>query len=521
LRRLAGAALLALLLLLCGAARADPIRVLVAVSHARGSDGEPALQHSTEDADSVRDVLTSLGGVGSGAAIRLVDPSVAAFQTGIDRARAVAATHPPAEVTFVLYFSGHGDRDRIHLGAETIPIAELLERARAVPAALRIVVTDACRNDPTRSKGLVTEPAFALSDQRAAADGVVWLSASETGEAAQESDTLRGALFTHFWVSGLRGAADANGDGRVTLAESYDFAYSQTLFRSASGSGVLQHPTATFALSEFSPIVLTQTFGVATRMELPLGTDVRYLVFAVGSRRVLGELWSHPDHAIAFAVPPGRYVVERRSARGDTAATELALGRGDDRTLTAADFRPVPEEQMAAKGGEVVLRPSELALELGGGVSRLADGEGTVGLRYARVLGDWALSVGPRAAYGLQHTSASDVRVASVGLDAALERRWRLGGPILSVGAGAAVDFVSQRVQRTDAAVVAAAGYPTTQSYGAVAPGPIVFARLRVPVGTIPWIEMSARGELLLPELDGRVSPVWTGVGSVGTGFSF
>jgi uncharacterized caspase-like protein len=77
-----------------------------------------------------------------------------------------------------------------------------------------------------------------LERQRVRA-GLVWLFASDTGEAAQESDELRGALFTHYWVSGLRGAADANGDGRVTLAESYDFAYSQTLYRSAQSSGVL------------------------------------------------------------------------------------------------------------------------------------------------------------------------------------------------------------------------------------------------------------------------------------------
>ena len=224
------AALVAVALLaLPGVARAEPVRILVAASHARGADGELPLRHAGEDADHVRDVLVSLGGVAPATTLRLVDPTVAQLVAALDRARALSAQHGPAEVTFLFYFSGHGDRERIHLGAESIPMTELVERVRAVPAALRILVTDACRNDPVRTKGLEAEPAFALSGQPSAADGVVWLSASETGEAAQESDELAGALFTHYWVSGLRGAADGNGDGRVTLAESYDFAYSQTL----------------------------------------------------------------------------------------------------------------------------------------------------------------------------------------------------------------------------------------------------------------------------------------------------
>jgi hypothetical protein len=284
---------------------------------------------------------------------------------------------------------------------------------------------------------------------------------------------------------------------------------------------VLQHPSATFALDELSPIVLTQTFGGATRITLPQSADLQYLVFAVGSRTVLGEIWGNPEHAVGFAVPPGRYVVGRRGAGGGTSAAEVALGQGEERVLTASDFRAVPEEQMAAKGGEVVLRPHELGFELGGGRSRIAAGEMTVGLRYAYVLGDWALSLGPHGAYGAQHTSASNVRILALGLDATLERRWRMGRSLLALGAGAAADFVEQRVERADAAVVAAAGYPTTETFRAIAPGPIAFLRLRLPVGTTTWIELGARGELLLPELDRAVGPLWAALAVVGAGLSF
>jgi hypothetical protein len=113
------------------------------------------------------------------------------------------------------------------------------------------------------------------------------------------------------------------------------------------------------------------------------------------------------------------------------------------------------------------------------------------------------------------------VRILALGLDAALERRWRLGPSLLALGAGAAADFVEQRVDRADAAVVASAGYPTTETSRAIAPGPIAFVRLRLPVGTTTWIELGARGELLLPEVDQAVGPLWAALAVVAAGFSF
>ena len=110
---------------------------------------------------------------------------------------------------------------------------------------------------------------------------------------------------------------------------------------------------------------------------------------------------------------------------------------------------------MASKGGDVVLHPFELTIELGGGTSRLADGLATVGLRYAYVLDAWAFSLEPHAALGFQRTAASDVTVDSLGIQASIERRWRLGGPVVAFGLGGAADIAWQRVQRTDAAEVA------------------------------------------------------------------
>jgi hypothetical protein len=349
---------------------------------------------------------------------------------------------------------------------------------------------------------------------------VVWLFASDAGEAAQESDQLHGALFTHYWVSGLRGAADANGDGRVTLAESYDFAYSQTLYRSARSTGVLQHPTATFSLREVAPVVLTQTFGPSTKIELPRGTDAHYLVYAIGSRSVVGEIWSHPDHRAVLAVPPGNYVVHRRTSAGGAGAAEIALADGQDRVFEAADFRSVPEEQLAGKGGTYVLRPNELGLEMGAGTSRIADAAIVGRLVYTRAFGSWALGGGIRAGAGDQRTPANDLSTTSVGLEVSAELRAYLRDSMAAFGLGAAADWVRQRVQRADTAR-ASPGFPTAFHFTAIPSGPLATARWRLRLGTRSWFELSVRGELLVVTFEGNPGADWALLGGIGSGTAF
>jgi hypothetical protein len=516
-----GAAVLSASVTASWAARADPIRILVAASHSRGAPGELPLLHAAADVEHVEGVLTSLGGFRADDVTTLVDPTPAALQAAIDRAGALAATHPPEDVTFLFYFSGHGDRDRIHLGSDAVAMADLTARIRAVPAALHMLVTDACRNYPTRSKGVTTEPGFAIDSAVGhPADGVIWLFSAGEGEPALESDELTGGVFTYYWVNALRGAGDANGDGRVTLAESYDFAYSQTLLRSSRGSGVLQHPAAVFDLRETAPIVLTRTTGMTALVRFPQSADTRYLVYAEGSRTVLGELWGSSERSVAFALPPGRYLVQR-SGGGGSAGLEFALSSGETRALHTDEFRAVPEEQLAAKGGTVVLRPNELGVEVGVAASRLSTFGEVLGLRYAHRWDDWALSLGVTGGVGTQRTSAEDVTLRSIGADAVVEHRWAFGPLTLGLGAGAEADVIGQTLERTDAARVAAAGYPTTQHYSALAPGPIGVARFRVGLGRIAWVEMAARAGVLFPQMQDTAGPLWTARGELGTGLAF
>jgi hypothetical protein len=105
------------------------------------------------------------------------------------------------------------------------------------------------------------------------------------------------------------------------------------------------------------------TKGVTTEESFAITVDG-----SAGTRTVMGELWSSPDRAVA---PPGKYVVQRRGG-GPSAAVQIDVGRSEPRELSGADFRPVPEEVLARKGGELVLRPNERSLAYGVTTARIA-----------------------------------------------------------------------------------------------------------------------------------------------------
>lgn len=508
------------LCLIATQARAKPVRILVAVGHGTGLDHERPLRHAEGDATKVVGVLTSLGGVGADQVILLRKPSASALRAAFGQARTKAAAHPRKDVTFILYFSGHGDRRSLHLGGEVVGIDEVERLVQSVPASLRLVVLDACRS--SRAKGMSAEQGFAISlGSPKGSTGTAWLYASADGEAAQESDQLGGAVFTHAWVTGLRGAADADGDRRVTLAESYAYAYHQTLYRSARGSGVIQRPSATFDIDEVAPISLTELGGNAGFLVFPKAADNYYLVYAPRSRTVTAELWSDAERPVAVSLPPGRYVVHRRVS-GKGAAAEVAVERGEERALIASDFRDVPLQALAQKGGAVVLRPWELEAGYGADFANHQELGHRVLLRSAYRLGTFAISLGLEGGMGSDTTAANEVEERWFGIAPAFEIRVPLGSPTLRLGLGPSLQLVDQSVRRHDADRVERAGYVGERDYAGTAFGGHGFAALRVRMPLEPaWAELGAAGSYHRATAgDGGVDR-WRGGGTITLGASF
>lgn len=505
-------------------AEGGPVRVLVAVASSRGTGSEVQLKHAGDDAAHVRDVFVEAGWVKRENAFVVREATRDVLFAAIERARASLSGKRAEDVVLVFYFSGHGTASELHLGDAAVPLAELSAKLAQVPAAFRLVVTDACRTnagaDPTRVKGVTAEPAFAVNvSTPVEAKGTVWLHATADGEAAQESDELGGALFTHHWVQGLRGAADVNGDGRVTLDESYAYAHGQTLLRSSRGSGVYQRPSMRLDLRESAPVVLTHTQLLRAELELPRGTDTHYLVYGYGSHTVAAELFGLPDRAVTVTVAPGRYVVQARRGQGD-GALELRIAAGEKRAIAATDFRAFPREQLVSKGGEIELRPHEISLGYGASVGGYA-GYGHGGaLGYGYTWDGFAL--GPFLTFGLggETTPAYRSTTSELGAGVRLERRFLQNAPVsLALAIAPRVEGVWQTLRRLDADRVEPAGYAAERSSRAFAGGGSIYGAARVPVGDRVLLGLELGFTLTAAKAGDSLRAYPRGTGSLVVGF--
>ncbi|WP_394840431.1 caspase domain-containing protein [Pendulispora rubella] len=464
------------------------MRILVAVASTVGLEAERPLRFPVNDAGRVRDVMVTLGGVRPEHAFVMNEPTRGQLLAGIARAKLEAEKHRADEVTLVFYFSGHGDRDALHLGGERILLGDLSRRLAEVPAGLRLAVTDACR--ATRDKGFTAEEPFSVTSVHVAqATGQVWLHASSDGEAAQESDELQGAIFTHAWLNGLRGAADSNGDARVTLEESFAFAHAQTLLRSAKSSGVLQKPEAIVTLRETAPIVLTRPLTRGATLSFPRARDAHFLVYLADAKSVLSEMWSSRERRIGLRVPAGHYVVQRRAGGGSSTAM-LALTEGEARDLEERDFVSSPHGRIARKGEE-----RERAHELSAGYE--SGWNARTGLvhgpqaTYAYAWSFLALALGGGVDFSGRTLDRTEERLVSGYGRASLELRARMNGVTLRFGGGARGGVVSQSVEPTQGS------WPAAKHDRASFIGPEAFVAGRIAVGA-PWfVDLAATGRLL------------------------
>ena len=193
-------------------------RFLIAVSANEGGPGRATLAYAHSDAESFQAVLEELGGVARVDAIRLVEPRFEELEKAfVDfAARLAQARESGARVELVFYYSGHSDEEGLLFGRNRLRYGALRSMLEKLPADVRIGVLDSCASGAmTRKKGGTRRPAF-LYDQASQVMGHAFLTSASEDEVAQESDRIRGSFFTHYLVSGLRGAADLSGDRRVT-----------------------------------------------------------------------------------------------------------------------------------------------------------------------------------------------------------------------------------------------------------------------------------------------------------------
>jgi hypothetical protein len=338
----------------------------------RGGPQQQDLRYAEEDARRLAEVITSLGRFPARNVQLLTAPTRAQFLAGLDRlAREVGqARGGGAQVQVLFYYSGHARSDAISLGAEELPLHELRERLLALPATVTIAALDACQSGAfSRIKGVESTADFSFNSvNRLTNAGIAVMASSSATELSQESEQLRSSYFTHHLLVGLRGAGDADRDGRVTLFEAYRYAYNRTLVDTAATAVGSQHATLELGLRGKGEVVLTYPAEAGSKLTLASSLTGQVLVHREPGDSVVAEIHKAAGEPLAIALPAGHYVALYRRDR-DIRRCSLALAERGTTPLEVASCPQVETFELASKGGDGLAVP-RWGIELGLGLSK-------------------------------------------------------------------------------------------------------------------------------------------------------
>lgn len=418
-----------------------------------GGAERETLRYAETDAELIGKALGDLGGVASRDRVLLGDPDAATLERAfVELSNTAKAAQANGErVEFVFYYSGHSDESGLLLGGVNFDYKKLRKLIDAVPADVRIGILDSCSSGAfTRYKGGRKQTGF-LSGSAAQVRGHAYLTSSSADEAAQESDRIGGSFFTHYLVTGLRGAADVDGDRRVTLDEAYRFAFDETLARTEASLGGAQHAAYDIQLTGTGDLVFTDLRKTSAKLEI--AADVVGRIYVRDRRgRLAAELYkAKGTPAITLALEPGDYTLTIDDGR-ELQRGSVSVRSGKTAPLQLAALDEVAIEGTRLRGGEADRvegpkpPPSNLRhMPVNLGVAPGAELNRTRGP--GPVLNNLSLSLGATSAYRVEGIQAAigaawtDESVA--GIQAAVGAVWTKGkvtGVQAAVGVAIAVD---------------------------------------------------------------------------------
>ena len=308
-------------------ASASERRLAVVVGSNVGSGARAPLRFAETDAAKVAKLLVEIGGVAAEDVRLLRGSPLGELRRALAwAAAAVRATkdHQKRSRTLLLfYYSGHSDGTALELGRERLEFAELRKTLGATGADVRLAVLDACRSGGAIGvKGGKPGKGFDVAVMGLPAlVGEVFLTASRADEVALESAEIAGSFFTHHLLSALRGAADADRNGLVTLEEVYRHTARATVSAAAGTLFGGQTPAYDYQLIGHGDLVLSQLRGYARKIYLPGGFD-RVLVMDRATGLAVAE--AGLGTGMYLALPVGRYRLRgQRNGLWYSATTEV------------------------------------------------------------------------------------------------------------------------------------------------------------------------------------------------------
>lgn len=337
-------------------ATAAPARVLVAIGNNVGDPGDTPLRWAEADAQRVASLFVDFGEVLPERAKVLTGQSADRVREALAEARGRVdeLSAGGKDVVLIVYVSSHARAGALHLGGSHLPLAEIRRFLGESRARLKIGIVDACDSGVlARQKGGAPGPDFAVGLTAGDVRGMALITSSGPAEASQEWASLKGSLFTHHLLTGLRGDADADDDGQVTLGEVYGYARRRTVQGAAAGG---QHPTFDLDVTGTGELVLSAPRKGRSAVVLPPRAQGHYIVSSQHRPDVVAEVHKVAGRPLRLAVPPGRYLVQKRLGL-KVGLQSVELPFGGEAQIDEAGFELRGFGEVAMKGDDLEVRP--------------------------------------------------------------------------------------------------------------------------------------------------------------------
>jgi hypothetical protein len=244
--------------------------------------GIPSLKYSVADAEAMYKVLTETAGFRKDRVLLLTDrserkPTLRNIKYALGT---FLARTPQRDDTVIVYFAGHGapevdqrglerdglakylipsDADPDDLFSTALPMDDLQTIFGRIEAERVVVFLDACYSGAAGGRTFASKQTRSgavddlFLDRLTRSRGRAIVTASRPTEVSIELPELGHGIFTYYLTEGLRGAADLNRDGIVSLQELYEYVEQQVVRKSRSVGGN-QHPVMKGELEGVLPL---------------------------------------------------------------------------------------------------------------------------------------------------------------------------------------------------------------------------------------------------------------------------
>jgi hypothetical protein len=192
---------------------------------------ERNLTYCVKDAIDYRNFLKTAegGGLPEDHLVCLIDDSATRNNT-LKRAKELYSKADSSDIVY-FFFSGHGGENIFLMSDGILFHQELKEIIYNCRAKIKFCIADACHSGSWDKKiypetkdfrtDLVSQRFYDANSNLEA--GIPLFMACRKNETSIDDTRLKNGLFTYYFLKGLKGAADRNNDGKVTITEIYAY----------------------------------------------------------------------------------------------------------------------------------------------------------------------------------------------------------------------------------------------------------------------------------------------------------